>query len=95
MSEGEVTKWLTSHGGASTLTVELAKQLARESRVGWYIVPHSHDRFSVGKLTLEKLASRHTITDDEGAPLTFTSVEEAKAFLKNQLGILVPQVFDI
>jgi hypothetical protein len=94
MSEGEVTKWLTSHGTANVLTVPLARDLAHKSLLGWYIAPYSQDRFCVGKLTLEKLASRHIVTDEEGKALAFPTIEAAQSFMKEQLGILAPQVFD-
>lgn len=94
MSNGEVTNWLSSHGRANALTVVLAKDLAQISPLGWYIAPYSQGHFCVGKLTLEKLASRHTVTDDEGKALTFPTIAAAKSFMKEELGILIPQIFE-
>jgi len=94
MRDGEVTNWLNSRGTGSVLTVAAAKDLAHRSPLGWYIAPHSQDRFCVGKLTLEKLASRHMVTDEAGKALAFPTIEAAKRFMKEQLGIVTPQVFD-
>ncbi len=93
MDEGEVTLWLQEHGRASKLSVELAREFARESHLGWYVAPHSHDRFAIGKLTLAKVSSRHIVTDADGNALTFDTVDNAKQFLQDQLGIDTSQVF--
>lgn len=94
MSKGEVTNWLSSHGTGNALTGALAKELAQISQLGWYIAPHSQDRYCVGKLTLEKFASRRIVTDEEGKALAFPTIEAARTFMKDQLGILTPQIFD-
>lgn len=93
MSEEEITQWLIMRGRKKGLSIELAKQLAAKSRLGWFIAPHSYGRFTIGKITLQKLSSRHIVTDDDGKALTFATVEEAKAFLRDELAILVPHVF--
>lgn len=93
MSEDEITHWLIKRSPKRNLSINLAKQLAAESRLGWYVAPHGHNRYAIGKITLQKLSTRHIVTDDEGKPLTFASVEEAKTFLRDQLKILAPQVF--
>lgn len=94
MAEDEITQWLVKRGRKRDLSIELAKQLAAESRLGWYIAPHSHNRYIIGKITLQKLSTRHVVTDDEGKALTFDSVEEAKALLRDKLKILAPHVFN-
>lgn len=94
MAEDEITNWLAKRGRKGDLSIELAKQLAAESRLGWYIAPHGHNRYAIGKITLQKLSTRHIVNDDEGKPLTFGSVEEAKIFLRDELKILAPQVFN-
>jgi len=94
MSEGEVTKWLTSRGNPGALTLPMARDLAHESLLGWYIAPYSHEHFCIGKLTLDKLASRHIVTDEEGKALAFPTIEAARTFMKHQLGILTPQIFE-
>jgi len=94
MAQDEITQWLAKRGRKRDLSIELAKQLAAESRLGWYIAPHGHKRYAIGKITLQRLSTRHMVTDDEGKALAFGSVEEAKAFLREKLGILAPQVFN-
>jgi hypothetical protein len=93
MAEDEITQWLLTRTRKRQLSFELAKQLAAESRLGWFIANHGHNRFAIGKVTLQKLSSRYFVTDDQGKPLTFRSVEEAKKFLKDELKILTPHVF--
>ena len=93
MDEGEVTLWLQEHGRAAKLNVELARQLARESHLGWYVAPHSHNRFAIGKLTLAKVSSRHIVTDANGNALTFENIADAKRFLQDEFGIDSSQVF--
>jgi hypothetical protein len=95
MAEVDITKWLIHRGKKRVLTIDLARQLARESRLGWYIAPHSHRRYVIGKVTLQKVFSRHIVTDDRGKPLSFDTVEAAKAFLRDELGVFVAQVFYI
>jgi hypothetical protein len=94
MSGDDTTGWLTERGRKGNLTVPLAKQLAAESQRGWYVAHHGHDRFVVGRMTLQKLSSGHIVIDDQGNPLTFASVAQAKAFLRDELEIHSPQVFD-
>jgi hypothetical protein len=94
MAEDTITEWLIRKGRKKDLSIELAKQLASESRLGWYIAPHGHKRYLIGKVTLQKLSSRHIVMDDEGKALTFESIEDAKTFLRDELKILTPQVFN-
>ena len=93
MSEDEITQWLVKRGRKKDLSVELARQLAAESRLGWFVVPHGHKGYAIGKVNLKKLSSRHVLTDDDGRVLSFGSVDEAKAFLRDELKILAPHVF--
>lgn len=94
MSEDEITQWLVKRGRKKNLSIDLAKQYAAESRLGWFIVPHGHKGFAIGKLNLKKLSSRHVLTEDDGRVITFASVDEAKAFLRDELQILAPHVFN-
>ena len=94
MCEGEITRWLTSRGSRGALTLPMARDLAHESLLGWYIAPYSQNHFCVGKLALDKLASRHVVTDEEGKALAFPTVDAAKTFMKHQLGITTPQIFE-
>lgn len=95
MAERDTTDWLTKRGDATVLTLSGAKVLAQMSSVGWYIAPYSHGLFYVGKHTLGKYASRHVIADEAGQAFTFPTIDAAKCFMKEQLEILTPQVFDI
>lgn len=92
--QDEITQWLAKRGRKRDLSIELAKQLAAESRLGWYVAPHGHKRYVIGKITLQRLSARHMVTDDDGKPLAFDSIEQAKAFLRHELGILAPHVFN-
>ena len=94
MAEDEITQWLVSRGRKKDLSIELAKELAGESRLGWFIVPHGHKRFAIGKVNLRKLTSRHVLTEDDGRVITFATVDEAKAFLRDELKILAPHLFN-
>ena len=94
MSKGEVTQWLTSKGQCGALTLPMARDLAQRSLLGWYIAPYSQEHFCIGKMTLEKLASRHIVTDEDGKALAFPTIEAARTFMKHQLGILTPQLFE-
>lgn len=94
MSEDEITQWLVKRGRHKDLSIDLAKQLAAESRLGWFIVPHGHKGFAVGKVNLKKLSSRHVLTEEDGRVVTFASVEDARAFLRDELQILAPHVFN-
>ena len=93
MNEQEITQWLAKRNRKKQLSIELAKELAAESRLGWFIARHGHNRFAIGKVTLQKLSSRYFVLDDEGKALTFDTVEQAKTFLKDELKILTPHVF--
>ncbi len=94
MPEDEITQWLVKRGRTKDLSIELAKELAVESRLGWFVVPHGHKGYAIGKVNLKKLSSRHVLTGDDGRVLTFASVDEAKAFLRDELKILAPHVFN-
>ena len=94
MGEDEITQWLVKRGRKKDLSIELAKELATESRLGWFIVPYGQKGFAIGKVNLRKLSSRHVLTEDDGRVITFPSVEEAKTFLRDELKILAPHVFN-
>jgi hypothetical protein len=94
MPEDDITQWLLERGGHKNLNVELAKQLAVESKLGWYVAHHGHNRYVIGKATLQKLSSRHVVTDELGKALTFGSIEDAKTFLQDELKIFISHVFD-
>ena len=94
MSEDEITQWLVKRGRKKDLSIELAKKLAAESRLGWLIFPHGHKGYAIGKATLKKLSSRHVLTDDDGRVIAFATVDEAKTFLRDELKILAPHLLN-
>jgi hypothetical protein len=94
MAADDITQWLIQQGGQKNLDVGLAKKLAEESKLGWYVAHHGHNRYVIGKATLQKYSSRHVVTDDHGKALTFGSIEDAKKFLQDELKIFISHVFD-
>ena len=93
MDEEEITQWLAKRNRKKQLSIEFAKELAGQSRLGWFIARYGHNRYAIGKVTLQKLSSRYFVTDDKGKALTFENIEQAKTFLKDELKILTPHVF--
>jgi hypothetical protein len=94
MDDDNTTEWLNSGGRKGFLTVTHAKELASQSRLGWYIARHGPGRHVIGKLTFHKLSARHILRDSRGRPLTFSSIEDARTFLESELNIHAPQIFD-
>jgi len=94
MGEDEITQWLVKRGRKKNLSIELAREIAAESRLGWFIVPHGQKGYAIGKVNLRKLSSRHVLTEDDGRVITFASVDEARTFLRDELNILAPHVFN-
>ena len=93
MAEDEITQWLVTRGRKKDLSIQLAKELAAASPLGWFIVSHGQKRFAIGKVNLKKLSSRHVLTADDGKVITFATVEEAKTFLRDELNVLTPHIF--
>ena len=91
--EDTITEWL--HARASEhLTIALAKELAQESKSGWFISTHGNAEFIVGKFAVVKYTPNHVIRQDDGQLLTFHSVEAARVFLAAELQVLAPAIFD-
>lgn len=88
-----ITEWLHARGGQQ-LTVALAKDLARESKTGWFITTHGKAEFVIGKFAVVKYTPNHVIVKDDGSPLTFHSAETARIFLADELKVLAPAVFN-
>jgi hypothetical protein len=93
MSSDEITEWL-ARNGRKTLDVEAAKKLAAESPEQWYIAAHGTKGYLIGKMTMTKFSQRHILVDESGQPMLFESVERARIFLRAQLKIANPHVFD-
>jgi hypothetical protein len=91
--EDTITEWLHARS-SKHLTVELAKELAEESKTGWFISNHGHAEFVVGKIAVVKYTANHIIRRNDGQLLTFHSVEAARIFLADELKVVAPAVFD-
>lgn len=89
----EITQWLARQG-RNALTLEAAKQLAAESPGQWYVAACGVRGYLVGKMTLQKYSARHILVDERGEPLLFPTVEGALAFLRNDLKVPNPHVFN-
>ena len=90
----DITVWLRRHGGATRLTVALARELAEESRTGWFISSHGAKGYVVGKFAVRKMTLHHIVVHDDGTPRYFPSVPQARAFLEDELGIIHVHTFD-
>jgi hypothetical protein len=89
----EITQWLARTGRAA-LDLEAAKLLAAESPQQWYVASHGVKGYLIGKMTMQKYSARHILVDASGQPMLFKNVESAKFFLRHELKILHPHVFD-
>jgi hypothetical protein len=89
----EITEWL-ARNGRKTLDLEAARQLAAQSPEQWYIARHGKHGYLIGKMTLQKYSARHIVVDDAGQPMLFPAVESAIAFLRTELHVARPHVFN-
>lgn len=89
----EITEWLAKRG-LKTLDLETAKQLAAESPELWYVASHGGKGFLVGKMTMHKFSARHILVDPEGQAMHFPTAEAALAFLRTELKVARPHVFN-
>ena len=92
-SSDEITEWL-SRSGRTALDLETAKLLAAESPQQWYVASHGMKGYLVGKMTLQKYSARHILVDAAGQPVHFKTVESATCFLREELKVLRPHIFD-
>lgn len=91
--EDTITEWL--HARASKhLTIALAKELAAESKTGWFVSNHGKSEFVVGKFAVVKYTPHHFLRKSDGELLTFRSVLAARIFLADELKVLAPAIFD-
>jgi hypothetical protein len=94
MSKGdEITEWL-SNRGRTALNLEAARQLAAESPQQWYVALHGNKGYIVGKMTMEKFSARHILVDEAGQPVLFPTAESAVAFVRAELKVERPHVFN-
>ena len=89
----EITEWM-ARNGRTMLDLAAAKQLAAESSQQWYIASHGAKGFLVGKMTMQKYSARHILVDEAGQPMMFPTIESATAFLRSELKIANPHVFN-
>jgi len=89
----EITEWL-ARNGRKTLTLEAARQLAAESPQQWYVASFGVKGYLVGKMTLQKYSARHILVDESGEAVVFATIESAKVFLRIELNIANPHVFN-
>lgn len=55
---------------------------------------HGTRGFLVGKMTLQKFSQRHILVDEAGQAMLFATVEAALVFLRTDLRIPNPHVFN-
>ena len=89
----EITEWL-SKTGRTALNLEAAKLLAAESPQQWYVASHGAKGYLVGKMTMQKYSARHILVDETGQPMLFPTIESATAFLRTELKIAKPHIFN-
>lgn len=89
----EITEWLAKNG-RKALTLDAARLLAAESPDHWYVASHGNKGFLVGKMTLQKFSQRHILVDGAGQPMIFPTIEAALVFLRVELRIPNPHVFN-
>ncbi|OGA25060.1 MAG: hypothetical protein A3I02_11420 [Betaproteobacteria bacterium RIFCSPLOWO2_02_FULL_67_26] len=89
----EITTWL-ARSGRKALDLEAAKQLAAESPQLWYVASYGARGFLVGKMTMQKFSQRHILVDEAGQVVLFPTIEGAKAFLRTELKVADPHVFN-
>ena len=95
MSAGddEITEWL-ARNGRKTLNLEAARQLAAESPQQWYVAALGNKGYLIGKMTPQKYSARHILVNESGEAVVFATIESALAFLRIELGIAKPHVFN-
>jgi len=89
----EITEWL-SRKGRKALDLEAAKQLAADLPQQWYVAPHGTKGYLVGKMTMQKFSTRHILVDADGKAMFFPTIESAIAFLRTELNVPKPHIFN-
>jgi hypothetical protein len=91
-----VDQWIerleAHHLDGERIEIELAREIAVESRIGWYVAPHG-DGWGIGKTTLGMPPRRYCITCAAGNPMRFSSVDEALRFFRVELNVLTVAMF--
>jgi hypothetical protein len=89
----EITEWLARRG-RKTLDLETARALAADSPELWYVASHGALGFLVGKMTMQKYSARHILVGRDGEAMHFPTAEAAIAFLRTELKVPNPHVFN-
>lgn len=88
--------WVTTlepgHLDRKQIELRVAKRLAKDWRIGWYVAPHGK-RWRIGKMTLSDALVRFTIVGDDGQPLHFPNVENALDFFRKELSVIAVAMF--
>lgn len=82
----------TRHLEEQRIEIDLARAIAVDSRIGWYVAPHENG-WGIGKTTLGMPPRRYCITCATGDPMRFSSVEEALKFFRVELNVLTVATF--
>lgn len=90
--DGWITDLTTDHHKLKRLELSVAREMAKQFRIGWYVSP-SHCDWQIGKMTLTNPFQRFQIVRDNGLPLLFASVEDALAFFRKELGVFGVAMF--
>jgi len=69
-----------------TLSLREARNLAAKDKANWCIVTLGFD-LAVGKMILDQDVRLLSIRDDAGTVLRFPAIQEARQFLRDELGI--------
>jgi hypothetical protein len=80
------------HHDSRRLELRAARDLAKESRLGWYIEPTFSD-WQIGKMTIGQPYLKFLIMRDDGSPLLFPSVKKALEFYRKELGVFGVAMF--
>jgi hypothetical protein len=80
------------HRDLKQLELSVARQMAKDYRIGWYVAP-SYTDWQIGKMTLTNPFQRYRIVRDDGSPLIFPSVENALEFFRKELGVFGVAMF--
>jgi len=88
--------WLSAlepyHHDLMQIELTVAKDIARNWRLGWYIAPRGK-HWTIGKMTIGEPYRRFTVADDNGKPLNFQSVETALEFFRKEFGLFGVAMF--
>lgn len=84
----------SGHPDRNTLSLSDARTLAANDGTNWCIVPLGTD-LTVARLVLGEEVRVLRIRDHTGAPLRFPTIEEARSFVKRELGIQRTALFPL